>query len=185
MSNLTAERLRELVHYRPETGRMTWRVPRGCVTTGTECGTINGHNYRQVRIEGKIYGAHRLAWLYMTGSWPPQTIDHQNHDPRDNRWCNLREASQSQNHGNMRTPIHNTSGFKGVTWSSKCVKWQAQIRYGGHSQFLGVFTTKEAAANAYWTAAQRMFREYAYSGGTCAVVASAPANDTVELRLVA
>jgi hypothetical protein len=69
-------------------------------------------------LTGVLYREHRLAWLYMTGEWPTHEIDHINGDRVDNRFCNLREATASENRWNSRKRVNNTSGYKGVSWDS-------------------------------------------------------------------
>jgi hypothetical protein len=77
-------------------------------------GKINSKGYRLIGVDGRWHKAHRLAWLYMTGSWPREQIDHINLIKNDNRFENLREATQTQNHANTRA---RRRGLKGITWS--------------------------------------------------------------------
>ena len=97
----------------------------------------------------------------MTGKFPIDQVDHINLDKLDNRWVNLREATNSQNQANIHAHITNTSGFKGVSWHRGVQKWRAQIERDGHSCYLGYFDTPEAAAAAYANAAQKHFGEFA------------------------
>jgi HNH endonuclease len=92
---ITAERLRELLHYDPPTGIFRWLVrPSNCVQVGAIAGGVNrGHGYLVITLDGRHYLAQRLAHLYMTGSWPQSEIIHLNLDHIDNRWVNLREAT--------------------------------------------------------------------------------------------
>ena len=87
---LTAERLRQLLDYSPETGLFYWRVKRGSVAAGTEAGTWHGNGYRKIHIDGVPHLAHRLAWLYVHGEHPTGEIDHRNGNPADNRISKLR-----------------------------------------------------------------------------------------------
>jgi hypothetical protein len=102
---LTAERLRELLHYDPDTGDFTWRTARKRIPAGAIAGTVE-RGFRRITIgggrHGPRYSAHRLAWLYMTGAWPNGYLDHINRDPDDNRFANLRLATNSQNQANTR-----------------------------------------------------------------------------------
>jgi hypothetical protein len=94
---LTVERLRELLTYDPETGELRWRVTRRRAAKGSLAGTLNRNGYRNIEVEQRCYKAHRLAWLYVTGEWPKETIDHINCKRDDNRWANLRQATTAEN----------------------------------------------------------------------------------------
>lgn len=153
---ITAGRVRELLHYDQETGVFRWLVTRSRLAkAGSAAGTINKDGYRRIRIDGRDYMAQRLAWLYMTGSWPANKIDHKNGVPGDDRWKNLREASNAQNSQNARRPRDNTSGFKGVCWNKASGKWMAAIRVNGHKIYLGLFTDINEAAAAYAVASKK------------------------------
>jgi hypothetical protein len=162
--SLTAERLRDLVHYDPETGIFTHRV--GRKGAGTYAGGIAGrlepkHGYRRIGIDGHRFRANRLAWLYMTGVWPDRLIDHANGNPSDDRFSNLRLATSSQNGANCRKPTHNASGFKGVNWHAKAGKWRAYIKNKGKPVHIGYFASAEAAHAAYMEKARELFGEFA------------------------
>jgi hypothetical protein len=94
---LTAERLREILGYDPETGLFTRLVRTGRIRAGEVAGTAHSRGYRSIVIDGRVYLSHRLAWLYVHGEWPPEQIDHINRNRADNRLVNLRAAKQSQN----------------------------------------------------------------------------------------
>lgn len=143
-SNLTPERLRELLHYEPETGILTWKERRRGITQNAEIGYKDSHGYRSATIARKPYKAHRLAWFYMTGTWPIQ-IDHINHIRDDNRWCNLREViSTKEQNQNLSLRRDNASGYHGVYWDYKNLSWQVTLS----TKYLGRFKTKEQAIAA-------------------------------------
>src|SRR5262245_14670047 len=104
-SLLTAARLRKLLHYDPRTGVFTWLVDRRgrFARKGAKAGTISGNGYCQICIDCRLYLSSRLVIFWMTGKWPKRFVDHINGNKADNRWCNLREASPSQNGGNSYT----------------------------------------------------------------------------------
>lgn len=168
---LTVQRLQELLDYDPETGVMRWRVDRhpGMGTrnlAGHVAGTVRGkgtHNpYVMVWIDGKLYRAHRLAWLFVYGAWPIENIDHVNGDGCDNRIANLRECDQQQNNGNhKRLNRKNTSGYRGVSWRADKGKWKAYINRQNRQCHLGYFETAEAAYEAYKAAAVAHFGDFA------------------------
>ena len=101
--DLTAEKLHSILHYDPATGQFTWKWRiNGRMRPDPRClgkiaGTKNKSGYVAIGIDGKLYRAGRLAWLYFYGSWPTNTIDHINHDRTDNRICNLRDITNAEN----------------------------------------------------------------------------------------
>lgn len=151
-STLTAERLRELLHYDPETGVFTRLVAtvRGArFAAGTVAGSVHSQGYRTICIDGRSNKCHRLAWLYMTGEWPADMVDHANGIKSDNRWANLRSADRALNMQNLRKAQTNSrSGLLGVCIERKG-KFRAEIRFDGKRLHLGTHETAEAAHAAY------------------------------------
>tara|TARA_R110000868_G_scaffold302142_2_gene562628 strand:+ start:724 stop:1236 length:513 start_codon:yes stop_codon:yes gene_type:complete len=156
--SLTAERLRELVAYNPESGDFTWLVRRNNhVKAGDVAGNLHSSGRRQIMIDGRNYKAHRLAVLYVHGRFPSAETDHINGQPDDNRWANLREASKSENQQNQRNAqSNNKSGFLGVSWHAQTKKWRAQIGLNKKRIYLGLFSTAEEAHQAYLTAKREL-----------------------------
>lgn len=178
MTNLTQEYLRKRLHYDPDTGMFTWkqRDVQPDNTMGDRLfntkfsGKRAGHvwtykksrtKYRSIHLAGKMYQEHRLAFLYMTGKFPPKGVDHKDGDGLNNRWGNLRPANQSENKANGRLNSNNTTGFKGVTFYKATQRFQAQIYVRGKNIALGYFNTSEKAAIAYKKAALIYFGEFA------------------------
>jgi hypothetical protein len=151
---LTADRLRELLHYDPETGVFTWRVKRRCVEAGAAAGSISPSRYRTIMVAGKNYQAHRLAWLYTTGEWPAEDIDHINGVRSDNRIANLRTCTRAQNSQNT-CKRSNRSGARGVWWHARAQKWAAGITVNYKAHHLGLFDDIESASAAYVDAKAR------------------------------
>jgi hypothetical protein len=100
MNMLTAEQSREQLDYNPETGEFRWKVPRNGVIVGAKAGTDCHDGYISIRIFGKRYMAHRLAWLHHYGEWPIGGLDHINGQRWDNRIVNLRLATPKQSAAN-------------------------------------------------------------------------------------
>ena len=147
---LTAARLRELLHYDPETGVFTWLKVRAPHKVGSVAGTRSKPGYIYITINQRSYAAHRLVWLYVHGVFPKHQIDHRDGDQGNNRIVNLREATNSQNHQNVTASRNGSSGgYLGVTYDRARGKWQAQIKQEGKYRFLGRHATPEAAFIAY------------------------------------
>ena len=162
---LTTKRLREVLHYDPETGEFTWLIFSISRAAGRIAGSIMKIGYREISIDGTQYYAHRLAVLYMTGRWPTDQVDHRNGDSLDNRWCNLRNASCAQNQHNQKRQRINTSGFKGVSFDKRYNRWRSQIRANGKRYWLGSFKTAEAAHAAYSAKSNELHGEFANPSG--------------------
>jgi hypothetical protein len=168
-TSFTAEQLRAAIIYDPETGIFTWRYrpDQRKEWNSRFAGKPTGHRdsrHGEIRIgfHYGIYQAHRLAWLYMTGEWPPGVVDHKDCNPSNNVWTNLREATQRQNIWNSRIKSNNTSGYKGVTRDKK--RWTARIMANYQKVHLGTFDTKEEAYEAYVEAAKRLHGKFARFG---------------------
>ena len=155
-SILSAQRLRELVHYSPESGLFTRRVKSSSRTyPGKPAGSPNTAGYLQLRVDGVRYLAHRLAWLYVHGEWPNQVIDHIDGNPANNRIANLRDVSISVNLQNQRAAQGRTkSGMLGVHIQNNRgkIRYLAQIVLDGKLRHVGSFDTASEAYGAYLTA---------------------------------
>ncbi len=147
---ITAEVLRLLLHYNPYTGIFTWRVPQSNrAPAGKPAGTRR-NGYVRIRIAGKDYNAHRLAWLYMYGVWPEKLVDHINGRRDDNRFGNLRELSNTENQQNRRRAArHSSTGLIGVSQGRREGTFRAHITLNRERQFLGNFSDPLQAQQAY------------------------------------
>jgi hypothetical protein len=159
---LTAQRVRELLDYNPETGVLRWRIKRGKRLAGSIIATrLAGDRYTYVGLDYRTYYAHRAIWLMQTGQWPECKIDHRDGNPRNNRWANLRHATHAQNVYNRRRQRNNKSGFKGVTLHKPTNRWRSTIAVGGKQISLGYRDTPELAHAAYARAARIHHGEFA------------------------
>lgn len=156
---LTLQHLRELLGYNPDTGdfiwlRAPWNHPRlaGQVAGGRSTG------YVMIKIDGRKYKAHRLAWLYLTGAWPCMPVDHRDGDPFNNRWSNLREATQAQNAANAARRAGRGLP-KGVRRNGR--GYTARIRFEKRLINIGTYPTVDEAAAAYLETAVRLYGEFA------------------------
>lgn len=150
---ITQVRLKELLHYEPETGVFTWlERTSNRVKVGESAGRIDSKGYWRISLDGSCYRAHRLAWLYMRGKWPKLEIDHRNGGRTDNSWRNLRSGTRHENSQNMARRSDNIHGVTGVSFVPKRNKWVAQLTAYGERVFHGYFPNKEAARAAYLAA---------------------------------
>jgi hypothetical protein len=153
---LTAERLRELLHYNPETGVFTWRVNHRSVKAGSVTGCPSSSGYLRIVVDGRLYTAHRLAWLYEYGAWPKDQIDHVDGVRSNNAIRNLRSCTRAENMQNQRPPSTNSSGYLGVSWRGGSKPWRAQICWARRVINLGNFPTPEEAHEAYLKAKREL-----------------------------
>lgn len=166
---ISADQAREALSYDAETGVFRWRVKvgRGVAVAypgdvaGNKGATVNGYLYISLNRQRLL--AHRMAWLYVHGEWPTRQIDHINGDRRDNRMCNLRLATASENACNGRLRATNTSGLRGVSWSKDKRKWVARIVKDRKQHVLGYFGDKQQAHLAYLEAAGNLHGAFSQS----------------------
>jgi len=139
---LTQEYVKSLFDYDPKTGIFLWKIQKSknC-KVGTEAGTKHKLGYRILRIDWIEYKAHRIAWLYVYGHMPQKYIDHKNRIRDDNRICNLREVTYSENCQNITIPKHNSTGCVGVYFNKKTKKYGASIKINKKNKHLGMFET--------------------------------------------
>lgn len=154
--SITADELRSILHYNPLTGVFTRRKSAGGRLAGSVAGSLNSHGYMQVGVLKRLYMAHRLAWLYVYGTWPKNQIDHINRSRADNRIANLRDVTSQQNLCNAGTYNTNTSGRKGVYWVKRDSRWRACIVNKGRYLSLGYFGTQAEAVSAR-VAAEKLY----------------------------
>lgn len=146
--------LRKRLRYEPETGKLFWLdyegMPKRWRTrySGKEAFTSNADGYRQGKIDGVRFLAHRVVWAIHHGEWPNDQIDHINGVKDNNRVSNLRVVSNTENHRNKTMRSDNTSGTTGVYWRKSCRKWTASIMVDSRHKYLGYFDTIEEAAAA-------------------------------------
>lgn len=172
VKKLSAEYVRSILDYDSETGIFLWKKRddrRPCWNSRFAGKSAGGKleiitsktSYIVIGIDGAVYLAHRLSWLYIYGEWPKADIDHVDLDGTNNRISNLREATRSQNIANSGMLSSNTSGWKGVSYEKPKRKWKAYIRINGLKINLGRYNCPTAAHLAYCHAANKHFGEFA------------------------
>ena len=151
--------MKERLNYDPETGKLTYsRKAKGNKREGDKVGCIDRHGYIKVMFQGKMYFAHRIAWMLFYGAEPPELIDHINADKLDNRISNLRACTKPQNSANTTANLSKT-GLRG-TVRVKNGRFRSQIKHEGCMHYLGEHDTREAAHAAYQQASIRLHGKF-------------------------
>ena len=147
---LTHARLLEKVVYDPDTGKFTHLGRRR-----PKVGQFDKDGYVKISIDGIKHQAHRLAWLYMTGTYPPADmhVDHRNAVRDDNRWQNLRLATYTENQAYRLAsvpdgPGRGASGVRGVYWDGRKERWFVQVRANKKVHYGGYHVDIESASTA-------------------------------------
>lgn len=160
---ITRDRLSEVLNYDQNTGIFTWRVslaPRGPV--GSQAGCVDKVCGRiSIRIDGQLYLAHRLAWLYVYGVWPTNVLDHINRNPADNRIANLRDIKNNENLLNSLAHVDSESGIKGIRYDRGRDSWTVTITAKDKAPVRRRVKTKEEAIRVYASAVPKMHGEFA------------------------
>ena len=151
---ITQDQLKEVLHYCPETGVFTWlvggsgRSGRGAVAGSFKTNGRAGKLYGRITIRRREYLMHRLAFLYMTGDFPEDQVDHEDGNGLNNVWSNLRAVTRTENSKNVRKTRANTSGTTGVCWDKRSRRWYAYLGHNSRHMNLGQFHNKEDAIAA-------------------------------------
>ncbi len=148
-SSLTAERLRELLHYNPETGEFSRRVHLSNRSRASSAvGNKHSSGYIIICVDGSPRRAHRLAWLYVYGEWPNEQIDHINGIRHDNRISNLRDVTAFENKQNRKLP-QKPGRMLGAALHKATGRWSSQMTVNYKKIHLGYFKTEMEAHLAY------------------------------------
>lgn len=170
-NDLTAEYVRSRLDYNPDTGELTrkpidqpeWGNWWNSRFAGRVAGGLHPNGYVRVKLDNRLYNAHRLIWLYMMGEWPEE-VDHINGVKSDNRWANLREATRKQNSYNILNYNTNTSGYKNVMWDRRAKKWAVRVQKDGYLEYFGLYEDIEEAAKVAKKAREELHGDYANHG---------------------
>ena len=150
---ISQESLRSILNYNPDDGKFIWKVRASHrIRIGAEAGCVGKNGYRYITINGERLLAHRLAVVYMTGRWPSCHVDHVNGCSADNRWCNLRLATVSQNLGNQGPHRDNKSGAKGIHFDYRRRKWVARR---------SIYIERRRDSRSCGDASRRLYGEFA------------------------
>jgi hypothetical protein len=162
-NSITQEKLKEVLDYNPDTGIFTCKLSRRKIKAGDIAGYASKSGYVRLTIDNKKYLAHRLAWLYVYGVIP-KYIDHINRIASDNRICNLREATHSENMCNRKIHSNNKSSIKNVGFCKKTEKWRVKINVNNKKIHIGYFDDLEFADLAATEARNKYHGEFANRG---------------------
>lgn len=146
---LTQSILKEHLHYDTETGIFTRIKSAGGQVTGNTAGCIGSGGYVNIKVFGVSHKAHHLAWLYFYGNTPNIQIDHINGVRTDNRIQNLRLATNAQNTQNTKLYKSNSTGYFGVSYHKRILRYQSRITISNRTIHLGYYDTPEEAHQVY------------------------------------
>lgn len=170
-TDLTQKYVQRILDYNKKFGEFRWKYRSDrlkCWNTrfaGKKTGCIgwagkNKAEYVLLRIDDRLYKAHHVAWVYVTGKWPVE-IDHRDLNGVNNKFRNLRECTRSQNQMNRGIQSNNTSGCKGISFSKSNKKWHAYIKINRKRIHIGMFKNIQDAKKAYSIAAKKYHGEFA------------------------
>lgn len=154
------DQIREVLSYDPLTGEFKWKIS---LSGGRGAGEFAGSfekntGYLRIQFGKRRYLSHVLAWIYMTGEIPEQTIDHEDRNRSNNRWANLRLATPTEQARNRNLYKNNTTGTKGIY--SRDGKWRVMIRIDGKLKHLGTYDDLNEAIQVRKYAAKQHFKEF-------------------------
>lgn len=139
----------DFLDYDPLTGHFTWKKRSSSrASAGSIAGRMQSLGYRQIKLRGKTFYAHRLAWLFVTGAMPAHEIDHINGNRDDNRFANLRDIPRRLNVQNQHR-TRKDSGLMGTWMDKRCGRWKSAVSTLGVVKRLSSFDTEAQANSAY------------------------------------
>ena len=154
---ITFDRVKELFNY--ENGQLIRKKSiQSRSKEGVVAGCLSDGGRYIVSIDYKRYKLHRIIWFWHYGFWPNE-IDHIDGNPSNNNIDNLRPATRVQQMRNMKVPVTNTTGYKGIKKHKN--KWTAQISINNKQKYLGIYDSPELAHTAYCNSAKELFGEFA------------------------
>ena len=149
-----ASELWELFDYKPLTGELVRRKTAGGQLPGTVVRSFHPAGYLQASVNGRLFLAHRLVWVWVKGEDPgPGSLDHKDRNRANNVFHNLRKATNGQNGANRIA--------KGIKRTRNGKRYEARIIVDYKYTHLGTYDTAEEAGAAYAKAAKRLHGEFA------------------------
>lgn len=99
------EELQEELSYDPESGYFYWIKPKTGRPTGRPAGYTTHQGYRNIRIGAHVFLAHRLAFFFMTGSFPPENVGFKDNNPYNLKWSNLYLRSKEDTYSYVKEKL--------------------------------------------------------------------------------
>jgi hypothetical protein len=160
--DINHKELLEELYYEPDTGEFYWLVGGHGRRLGKPIGYLSTIPYQTVTYKTIVLRMNRLAWFYMTEEWPPEDmmVDHEDGNTKNNRWKNLRLATDIENAANRRRRQQTLSGAKGVHLDPVSQLWNVQIIYDGVKHMFGPFETVTQAHQVHEKESQRIREEF-------------------------
>lgn len=149
----------EVIRYDPESGFFFWKRNSGKRKIGERAGYQMQHGYEEIKVLGKRWTSHRLAWFLMTGEVPDKQIDHINGIRNDNRWVNLRLANQAEN--NMNRGARNALGIKNVYLHKPTGTYNVKLYLNGVCHSFGYYDDLELAELVAIEAREKYHKQFA------------------------
>lgn len=162
----TVQEIAQFINYCASTGIISWKERPGVHQwngrfAGRQAGCINAAGYRVLMIDGQYYLAHRVARAIIDGRWPNGQVDHIDGCRSNNRSANLRIVTQPENCWNAKRRRDNSSGCKGVSWSSSIRKWRVRLTINGERILVGTFDNLASAISAAGNAREKLHGQFA------------------------
>lgn len=159
---LTYQKAISVLDYDSATGVLIWKSsPNTKIVPGRAAGSKGTNGYIRIKLSGKTYLGHRVAWLIYYGAWPVGQIDHIDGCRQNNAIANLRDSTPSQNQHNQALRKTNKSGVKGVSWNPDSEKWHVQVTLNGKVHNGGHFESLAEAATVAAALRNRLHGEFA------------------------
>ena len=164
MSSIPISRLHDVFTLDADTGKLFWKIKiANKIVVGSPAGWSRKDGYQQVQVDKERALVHHVVFAMTNGYWPKE-IDHINGNPADNRICNLREASRTENNYNRVIASNNTSGYKGVFKQARGVTWSVRLKCKKVLRRVGGFKTKELAKEFLDLWRDMAHHNFAYDG---------------------
>ena len=167
MAELTQEYLLERFEYRE--GELFYRYKAGRkIMVGDKVGCRRKDGYIKTCVNSKQFHVHRLIFLMHHG-YLPNSVDHIDGNPSNNKIENLRGCEHRLNIVNQKIRANSTSKVKGVTWDKVNKRWCAGFTFKDKNYWLGRFDSLDDAKECIELARELVCGEFANHGHGCVI----------------